>query len=194
MPTPTHLSCDQCVAVLLAPGFEEVEALSVVDALYRGGVRVDLISVEGTHKVVSSHGVSIEADLPLHEADLASYAILFLPGGMPGTTNLEANPAVGDEIDRRVQAGLPIAAICAAPSILAKRGHLQGRTATANPAFMSVLAANGAQLVDTPVAIDKQIFTSRGAGTALDLGIALVSHLLGPEAAKRVAEGLVHQP
>ena len=192
MPTPPQLSTERSVAALLAPGFEEVEALAVVDALFRAGVRADLISVDGTDTVLSSHGVRIGADLALADAELGSYEILFLPGGMPGTTRLAANPVIGAEIDRRAAAGLPIAAICAAPSILATRGHLQGRTATANPAFMTVLAEAGAETVDTPVALDGRIVTSRGAGTALDLGIALVEVLLGPEEAARVATALVH--
>lgn len=193
MPAPAEPATDASVGVLLAPGFEEVEALAVVDALFRAGVRADLVSVEGTADVVSSHGVRIGSDLALDDADLASYAILFLPGGMPGTTNLSANPVIGAEIDRRARAGLPIAAICAAPLILAERGHLAGRTATANPGFMSVLEDAGAHTILTPVALDGPIITSRGAGTALELGIALVALLRGEAEAERVATALVHR-
>lgn len=192
MPTPREVLTDAAVAVLLAPGFEEVEALAVTDALYRGGIRADLISVDNTPEVVSSHGVRIGADVALRDVDLAAYEVLFLPGGLPGTTNLAAHPVVSAEIDRRAAAGLPIAAICAAPSILAERGYLRGRVATANPWYMGVLADNGAVTQDAPVAADDAIVTSRGAGTALELGVALVRRLRGEDVAAQVAEDLVH--
>lgn len=192
MPTPCALATDASVGVLLAPGCEEIEALAVTDALFRAGVRADLISVDGSAEVLSSHGVRIGADLALDEADLSSYEVLVLPGGMPGTTHLAAHPTVLAEIDRRAAADLPIAAICAAPSILAQRGHLRGRRATANPGFMSVLEDSGAHPVLASVVRDGTIFTSRGAGTALDLGIALVAFLRGEDEAAEVARALVH--
>ncbi len=193
MTAPDELTTDTVVGVLLAPGFEEVEALAVVDALFRAGVRTDLISVEGSTEVKSSHGIRVGADLALDEADLTSYEVLFLPGGMPGTTNLAAHPVIGAEIDRRVHADLPIAAICAAPSILAERGHLHARQATANPGFMNTLEKAGAHTLLTPVVVDGNIFTSRGAGTALDLGIALVAFLRGETEAEKVATALVYR-
>ena len=144
MPTPTTLSTTDTVAVLLATGFEEVEALAVVDALYRAGIRADLISIENERHVASSHGIKVVADLMLDDADLASYTVVFLPGGMPGTLRLKENAQVRAEVVRRTEVSLKLAAICAAPSILAELGVLEGRRATANPGFMDALSAGGA--------------------------------------------------
>ena len=181
MPTPTTLSTTDTVAVLLATGFEEVEALAVVDALYRAGIRADLISIENERHVASSHGIKVVADLMLDDADLASYAVVFLPGGMPGTLRLKENAQVRAEVLRRAEASLKLAAICAAPSILAELGVLEGRRATANPGFMDALSAGGAQAQPECVVVDGNIVTSRGAGTALELGLELVRQLLGDE-------------
>ena len=191
MPTPTTLSTTDTVAVLLATGFEEVEALAVVDALYRAGIRADLISIENERHVASSHGIKLVADLMLADVDLASYTVFFLPGGMPGTLGLKANEHVREELTRRASSGEKTAAICAAPSILAELGVLQGKRATANPGFMAALSAGGAQAETTPVVVDGNIVTSRGAGTALELGFELVRQLLGDEAAQQVRESVV---
>ena len=109
MPTPKTLSITDSVAVLLANGCEEGEALAVVDALYRAGIRADLISLESEPRVVSSHGILIGADLVLDEADLPSYTVLFLPGGMPGTLALKEDPRVRAEVLRRAEASQMIA-------------------------------------------------------------------------------------
>ena len=118
---------------MMALGCEEVEAFAVVDCLYRAGIRADLIAVSDSETIESSHSIRIVCDLLLSEAVLADYALLFLPGGMPGTLVLADSPVVADELERRVRASGPVAAICAAPSILADRGLLDGRRATANP-------------------------------------------------------------
>ena len=191
MPTPNTLTTTDSVAVLLATGFEEIEALAVVDALYRAGIRADLISIENERHVASSHGIKVVADLMLDDADLASYTVVFLPGGMPGTLGLKANERVREELTRRASSGEKTAAICAAPSILAELGILQGKRATANPSFMAALSAGGAQAETTTVVVDGNIVTSRGAGTALELGFELVRQLLGDEAAQRVRESVV---
>ena len=193
MPTPKTLSITDSVAVLLANGCEEVEALAVVDALYRAGIRADLISLESEPRVVSSHGILIGADLVLDEADLPSYTVLFLPGGMPGTLALKEDPRVRAEVLRRAEASQMIAAICAAPSILAELGVLDGRQATANPGFMDALCAGGALASSECVVVDGTIVTSRGAGTALELGVELVRLLVGDEAARSGRESIVWQ-
>ena len=191
MPTPEKLATDATVAIMLADGFEEVEALAVADVLYRAGVRSDLISVTDARHVTSSHGIRVVADLMLEDVDLSTYTVLFLPGGMPGTLNLKATPAIQAEVLRRADAGQPVAAICAAPSILAELGVLEGRHATANPAFVKAIAAGGATVHENPVVVDEFIITSRGAGTALELGLEIVRYLLGDEAVDEVARGVV---
>ena len=191
MPTPENLATDATVAIMLADGFEEVEALAVADVLYRAGVRADLISVTDARHVTSSHGIRVVADLMLEDVDLSAYTLLFLPGGMPGTLGLKATPAIQAEVLRRADAGQPVAAICAAPSILAELGVLEGRHATANPAFVKAIAAGGATVHENPVVVDEFIITSRGAGTALELGLEIVRYLLGDKAVDEVARGVV---
>lgn len=191
MPTPENLATDATVAIMLADGFEEVEALAVADVLYRAGVRADLISVTDARHVTSSHGIRVVADVMLEDVDLSAYTLLFLPGGMPGTLGLKATPAIQAEVLRRADAGQPVAAICAAPSILAELGVLEGRHATANPAFVKAIAAGGAIVHENPVVVDEFIITSRGAGTALELGLEIVRYLLGDEAVDEVARGVV---
>ena len=182
MPTPAALATDSAVAVLIAPGLEEVEALAPVDILYRAGIRADLVSVTNSLAVGSSH-----------EVDLADYALVLLPGGIPGTPNLKAVPAVRQEIARRMNEDLPLAAVCAAPSILAEMELLQGRRATSNPAFMDVLAEHGARVSEEAVVADGALLTSRGMGTAIELGLEMVRRLLDEEAAAKVRSAIVHQ-
>ena len=191
MPTPENLATDATVAIMLADGFEEVEALAVADVRYRAGVRSDLISVTDARHVTSSHGIRVVADLMLEDVDLSAYTLLFLPGGMPGTLGLKGTPAIQAEVLRRADAGQPVAAICAAPSILAELGVLESRHATANPAFVKAIAAGGAIVHENPVVVDEFIITSRGAGTALELGLEIVRYLLGDEVVDEVARGVV---
>ena len=191
MPTPEKLATDATVAIMLADGFEEVEALAVADVLYRAGVRSDLISVTDARHVTSSHGIRVVADLMLEDVDLSTYTVLFLPGGMPGTLGLKATPAIQAEVLRRSDAAQPIAAICAAPSILSELGVLDGRHATANPAFVKAIADGGAIVHENPVVVDEFIITSRGAGTSLELGLEIVRYLLGDDVVDEVARGVV---
>ena len=191
MPTPENLANDATVAIMLADGFETVEALAVADILFRAGVRADLISVTDARHVTSSHGIRVVADLMLEDVDLSTYTVLFLPGGLPGTTNLKATPAIQAEVLRRADEGEAMAAICAAPSIFAELGVLDGRPATAHPAFVQAIAAGGAIVHDNPVVGDDFITTSRGAGTSIDLGLEIVCQLLGEDAAEAISRGIV---
>lgn len=191
MPTPENLATDATVAIMLADGFETVEALAVADILFRAGVRTDLISVTDARHVTSSHGIRVVADFMLEDVDLSTYTVLFLPGGLPGTTNLKAMPAIQAEVLRRADEGEAMAAICAAPSIFAELGVLDGRHATANPAFVKAIAAGGAIVHDNPVVVDDFITTSRGAGTSIDLGLEIVCQLLGEDAAEAISRGIV---
>ena len=118
--------------------------------------------------------------------------MLVLPGGIPGTPNLRACEPLCEELVARADAGRPLAAICAAPSILAELGLLERRRATSNPGFQHVLAENGAELLaDEPVVVDGNLITSQGAGTAMLFGLEIVRHFLGDEAVERVRAGVV---
>ena len=121
------------------------------------------------------------------------YAMLVLPGGVPGTPNLRACEPLCEALARFSRdPRRAVAAICAAPSILAELGLLEGRRATANPGYQRVLSEHGAILVpDEPVVTDGDVITSQGAGTAMLFGLEIVRHLLGDDAAARVAAGVV---
>lgn len=178
------------VAIFLAPGFEETEATTPYDLLFRAGIPVDLISILSSKEVTSSHELTIRAKYILDEVDLEQYDMLVLPGGIPGMPNLKANQTLSKALTSFAEQGKQLAAICASPSILAELGLLKGKTATANPGFQSILVANGAKLTQTTVAVDGNIITSKGAGTSLDFGLALVRHYGGEKAVAEVKKGL----
>ncbi|CAM2804177.1 DJ-1 family glyoxalase III [Actinomyces slackii] len=184
---------DTKVAVFIAPGLEEVEALAVVDLLFRAGIPTDMVSVTPERTVTSSHNIVLTADRTLEEISLDDYDMLVLPGGLPGTPNLKACEPLMAEVRARGEAGRPLAAICAAPSILAELGLLQGREATSNPGFMSVLAKHGARLSEAAVVVDGAIITSRGMATAVDFGLEIVRHILGDAAVEDLKTAIVHQ-
>ena len=120
----------------LANGFEEIEALAPVDILRRADVTVQTVSVTGSQLVESSHGVTIKTDLLFEQAgDFSDADLLMIPGGMPGSTNLNAHEGVRQALRRQYDAGRRVAAICAAPMVLASIGILQGKRATCSPGF-----------------------------------------------------------
>lgn len=182
------------VAVFVAPGLEEIEGLTVVDLLFRAGIPCDTVAITPERTVTSSHEVTIVCKRSLFDEDFSfdDYDMLVLPGGIPGTPNLRACAPLCEELAARAAAGRPLAAICAAPSILAELGLLEGRRATSNPGFQHVLAEHGAILLaDEPVVVDANLITSQGAGTAMLFALEIVRHYLGDEAVGRVREGVV---
>ena len=185
---------DARVAVFVAPGLEEIEGLTVVDVLFRAGIPCDTVAVTPERQVTSSHEVTIVCDRSVRDEGFSfdDYDMLVLPGGIPGTPNLRACEPLCAALRDFAAAGRALAAICAAPSILAELGLLEGRRATANPGFQHVLAEHGAELVaDDPVVVDGSLITSQGAGTAMLFGLEIVRHFLGDDAVARVAEGVV---
>ena len=162
-------------AVFFADGFEEIEALTVTDILCRAGMPTLTVSLNDKPVVTSSHGM------------------LVLPGGMPGTTRLGASPLLTGAITDFAGKGKPVAAICAAPSILADLGLLKGKTAACNPSVEERLLEGGAELVTDPVVTDGNIITSRGMGTAIDFALALVKRCLGQAEADRIASAIVYR-
>ena len=186
-------ACDARVAVFVAPGLEEIEGLTVVDLLFRAGIPCDTVSVAQGRQVTSSHEVTIVCDRAIGDEGFSfdDYDMLVLPGGIPGTPNLRACEPLCDALVRFAEAGRPLAASCAAPSILAELGLLAGRRATSNPGFQHVLAENGAELLaEEPVVVDGSLITSQGAGTAMLFALEIVRHFLGDEAVERVREGV----
>ena len=185
---------DARVAVFIAPGLEEIEGLTVVDLLFRAGIPCDTVAITPERTVTSSHEVTIVCKRSIDDEGFAfdDYDMLVLPGGIPGTPNLRACEPLCAEVVARAEAGRPLAAICAAPSIFAELGLLKGRRATSNPGFQHVLAERGAELLaDEPVVVDGNLITSQGAGTAMPFALEIVRHYLGDEAVERVRAGVV---
>lgn len=172
------------VLAILPEGFEELELIAPVDVLRRAGCAVTLAALSPGIHVSGRNGVTLHADTPLEAlpADAALSDCLFLPGG-PGVAALRASPVVRDLVARHHAAGKWIAAICAAPAVLHDAGILAGRRYTAHP---SVAAELTSILGDERVVRDGNLLTSRGAGTALDFGLALVSALVSPEKAAEI--------
>ena len=185
---------DKRVAVFLAEGMEEIEALTVVDLLYRAGIPCETVSITNSNVATSSHDVSIVCDREIGDTrfDFDDYDMIVLPGGMPGTTNLGECEDLTDQVRRFAADGRQVAAICAAPTILAKLGLLEGRRATCFPNLQDVLVENGATLVQDEVVVDGNITTSKGMGTAIPFGLAIVAHYLGGDAARALGENILY--
>ena len=166
------------VYVFLADGFEEIEALTVVDILRRGNIPVKTISITNNNTVCGAHSIKVIADALLDDVK-DDVDMLVLPGGMPGTTNLDASENLRTLLLETIVNGKYVAAICAAPLILGKLGVLKDRAATCYPSFEKYL--EGANLLTDRVCFSKNIITSRGPGTASDFALFIVEKLKGKE-------------
>ena len=173
--------------VFLADGFEECEGLLAVDLLRRAKVNVVTASITGKRTVTSSHGVTLEADALAEEADFAAGDMVILPGGMPGTTRLGESAVVRDQCLAYARDKY-VAAVCAAPSVLAGLGLLEGKPATCHPNFEDKMA--GAVVTREPVAVAGRIITGQGLGAAIPFALELVKVLAGAEEAQRIAKAI----
>ncbi len=185
------LLIDKKVAVFLADGHEEIEALTVVDLLRRAGIPVTTVSISDTHTITSSHQISIHADILLQDLDFDEYDMLVLPGGLPGTTHLKECAPLTAQLTAFAAQGKPLAAICAAPTVLAGLGLLEGKHATCYPAMEPDM--KGAILTYESATTDGKFITGRGMGCAIDFGLAIVTYYLGEEAANALAESIVYR-
>lgn len=178
------------IAVCMADGCEEVEALTVVDVLRRAKMDVVTLSVNGTKKVTGSHQVTFETDQRIEEAAWDEIDGIVLPGGMPGTLHLGACGAVTEQIRSFASQGKLVAAICAAPSVLGENGLLKGKRATSYPGFEEKMA--GAEYVTDAVAVDDNVITSRGMGTAIDFALSIVAYFTDKETAVQLGETFMY--
>ncbi len=176
------------ILVFLANGFEEIEALAPVDIMRRAGIEVLTVGV-GEKTVFGSHNIGVTADVT---ADMIipdeKLEGIVLPGGLPGTTNLEKDKKVNEFIDFALENNLLISAICAAPSVLGHKGILKGKNAICYPGFEDELF--GAKLSEKSVVRDQNIITGKGAGVALDFGFEIVSYLKGSETALKIKDSM----
>lgn len=173
----------------LATGFEEIEALAVVDILRRGGVDIKTVSITGNEYVETAHGVTIKADMLFEDADLSSADLLMLPGGMPGATNLNAHEGLRRALLAQNERGGRIAAICAAPMVLGGLGLLRGKCATCYPGFEKYL--DGAEYTHELYTTDGNITTGEGPAATLPYAYELLAQLTDDQTARQVAEGMM---
>lgn len=173
--------------IFLADGFEETEALAPLDMMRRAKLDVLTVGVTG-ELVTGSHGITVKADITPDKISLDGIEGAVLPGGVPGTPNLEKSEAVLECVKYCYDNGKLVAAICAAPSILGHLGMLNGRKATCFPGYETEL--EGAEYTAAHTEIDGRVITAKGAGCAIEFGHAIVSAALSKEAADSVIEAM----
>ena len=177
------------LVLFMADGFEEIEGLTVVDVLRRGGVEVTTVSIMEHRVVESSHGVKIYADAMYADVDFSAYDGLVLPGGMPGTTNLMGHDGVNEQIRAYAAAGKLVAAICAAPTVLGQAGLLKNIPATCFPGCEDKL--NAAQYTQTQVEHHGNIITGQAMGAAIPFALEILKTVAGQQSAEKVASSIV---
>ncbi len=177
------------VYAFFADGFEEVEALMVIDLLRRTNeIEVVTTSVTEERMINGSHGFKIMADALISEIDFSDGDMIFLPGGMPGTTNLASCKLLTDNIIKYSAEGKKIAAICAAPSILGELGLVEGKNVTCFPGFETKM--KGAKTIAGKVVTDGNITTAKGLGVALDLGLEIIQILVNGAKSEEIARAI----
>ncbi len=175
------------IIVLFADGFEEIEALLPVDILRRGGLDVKTVGINGK-TVVGSHGIKLICDADAGEINPNDVTMAIFPGGMPGAVNLDASEFTDKIISAVIGNGGRLAAICAAPLVLGRRGLLEGKEATCYPGFENEL--KGAILSDKSVVTDGSITTARGMGVALEFAEELLSLCIGKEKTAEISRAI----
>lgn len=178
------------VLIPLAPGFEDLEAVTLVDLLRRAGIEVVTAGLTAG-LIEGSRGIRIQPDTTLEAVMARDFDMIALPGGMPGAEHLKNDARVQALLQRHGRAGKFTAAICAAPIALAQAGLLEGKRATSYPGFIEKLGLPNTVCLEEPVVVDGKVATSRGPGTAMDFALALIELLVGRTARDQVEAGLV---
>jgi len=178
------------VLVFLANGFEEIEALTVVDLLRRAGVDTVTVSITSDYSVAGSHRIVVDTDEIISETGFGEAEMIVLPGGMPGTKNLEANEILMEQVEAYLESDRYVAAICAAPTILGHRGLLNDKSACCYPGMHNQLT--GAKVNFNEVSVDGKIITSRGLGTAIPFALKLVEILVDKATSDRLSDAIVY--
>lgn len=178
------------IAIFFAEGYEEIEALTVVDLCRRAGIEADMVSVTDSLQVTGAHKIPVVMDMLLSDVDFNSLDMIVLPGGMPGTSNLEKVPKLMDEVKAFCAAGKYIAAICAAPSVFGHLGLLKGKTACCYPGFEDDLT--GANVTLNSCEADGNIITSRGMGCAIDFSLKIIEKLENGDKASEIGKKIIY--
>ncbi|MFB6342262.1 DJ-1 family glyoxalase III [Saccharicrinis sp. FJH62] len=177
------------VYVHFAEGFEEIEAVSIVDVLRRAGIPVKMISVTGDKLVAGNHSIPVMTDVLFENADYSEADMLVLPGGLPGAHNLRAHKGLESKLLQYKKEGKWIGAVCAAPYVLGDLGILEGEKATCYPGFEDHL--DGAVKVIEPALISGKVVTGRGPGVAIKFALKIVEALKGVDIANEVAHKML---
>jgi 4-methyl-5(b-hydroxyethyl)-thiazole monophosphate biosynthesis len=178
--------------IFLAAGFEEIEAITVLDVMRRGGMDVKTVSITDSHVVIGAHGIPVSADLLYSKTDFVTPEWLILPGGMPGADNLSKFAPLNTLLINQSTSG-KIAAICAAPAVvLGPLGILDGKEATCYPGFEKGLP--NAILRDSPVIALDRLITANGPSAALRFALAIVANSMGEAVAQEVGSGMLFYP
>ena len=177
------------IYMFLADGFEEVEALCPLDILRRAGLEVTTVGVGGRDMIRGAHSITVHADIPDVMYRDSSPEMIILPGGMPGSSNLDGSRIVDAAIRAASRKGAYLAAICAAPMVLGKRGVLEGKRAVCFPGFEEYLT--GAEVdAESTVVRDGNIITAKGMGAAFDFGLELVRCFKDDGTAEKIKSGV----
>ena len=179
------------IYVFLATGFEDIEAIAPVDIMRRAGLQVQTVSITGEKVVQSAHGVGITSDILLSEVDFQAAEMLVLPGGLPGSTNLDACQPLTKAIKQHFEEGGAVAAICAAPLVFGHLGLLEGRRATCYPGVEREL--KGATYTAAIVEQDGNIITGKGPAAAFEFGYTIVDYFLGEGASMPLRQGMIYE-
>ena len=173
----------------LAEGFEEIEAVTIIDVLRRAGLNVISVSVTGNRMVKGSHNIEMKADLLFDEVDFTSGEMIILPGGMPGSKNLNEHTGLKQQIIEYQKSGKYLAAICAAPIVFGNLGILNGKRAVCYPGYEAHLT--GADVQSNSYIVDNNIITGRGVGAALNFSLEIVRILVGEERALQLRKAML---
>ena len=173
------------IVIHLADGFEEIEAVTPIDVLRRAGFEVTIVSMNGKKEVAGAHGIAVVADVLFEEVDYNKADLIILPGGMPGSKNLDNHDGLKSAIRQFNHHGKPIAAICAAPMVLGHLGILRGKKVTCFPG--TEIHLEGSRVTGKAVEVDGNITTGKGPGAAMQFALSIVEQFSSAEAAKKLA-------
>jgi len=177
------------IAVHLANGFEETEAITIIDVLRRAGLDVKTVSITGGKTVTGAHRIPIVADILFEDVDYQKIDMIILPGGMPGSKNLDSHSGLKDQILSFHNQKKPLGAICAAPLVFGHLNILNNKVAVCYPGFEPEL--KGAKIEMTPYFVDENIITGRGVGAALQFALKISELLVGKEKADQLAKAML---
>ena len=179
------------VLIPLAQGCEELEAVTLIDLLRRANITVITASLTEQRQLKASRGVQLISDLTLKDVMFDDFDMIVLPGGQPGTDNLNSDPRIHAILKRQSQSNKAIAAICAAPLVLATEGLLDGKSATCYPGVLHEDKWPNITVTNKSVVIDGNVLTSQGPGTAIDFALAIIEYLIDKPTRIDVEAGLV---